>query len=76
MVICAFVTGVRSAQCVWGVFFKQPSPRMAQYLCVNIRGSVIVNSLEKTNGGISAGQRKTWPFRLSVQSASTCQENI
>lgn len=56
--------------------FKQPSFRMAQCLCVNIRGSVIVNSLEKTNGGISARQRETWPFRLSVQSASTCQEDI
>lgn len=56
--------------------FKQPSFRMAQYLCVNIRGSVIVNSLEKTNGGISAGQREAWPFRLSVQSESTCQQDI
>ena len=66
---------VHSVRGVCGIF-KQPSFRMAQYLSVNIRGCVIVNSLEKTNGGISAGQRETWPFRLSVQSESTCQEDI
>lgn len=75
MTVSAHDVKLCSQLSVWG-FFKEPHFRMAQYLYVNIRGSVIVNSLEKINGGITAGQRGAWPFRLSVHSASTCQGDL